>query len=468
MKYLYLFPHHFLMIIVLLFSLSIILHVTLIIHEFLHRNFKKILFDLCLFLYLFELIFIITDIAEHSHSRVIWMLPHYQTALYIFWLLVTAGTVKALYNGYKKHIIMIPAVLIFTLPVAEQLSKGFYPYLLLGASIVLFMCSGYSLIGNIEKYSHSLSSMSIKEAIDSMDLGLLFCETKPGHDGQILLENIAIQELMDTLTGKFYYNGKNFYQDLERGAVLPSCQKRQIEDSIAYELPDQTIWSFDLLPLEGDTQNRVLLVASDITEIWNALSKIYEQNQELVQKNRELQELMDNLENICRTETLLQYKVKVHNILGQRLSVMMRALREQKEPSKEFLISLLNNIEEELKNPSIDLLYSLDSLKKSFQGIDVTIKIEGNLPQDPMIAKSFYEIIMEACTNAVRHGYASEISIKITEDKLVSLDIENNGHPPDQKILEGGGLSEMRRKVHLLNGNFSYTTSPWFHIHIEV
>ena len=468
MKYFYLFPSSFLVILLLLYVLTIIVHVSLMIHEFLHQSKKRLGADLFLFLYLLALIFILADIAENAYNRFIRLLPHYGSVLYLLWFFLILGTVSALYKGCRRHLIVLPLTVFFTLPVSEDIFGRFFPYLLLGSSILLFVYSGFSLCVNLQKYEKSLSSMSIKEAIDSLTMGLLFYETKPRHEGQIILENIAIQKLMYALTGKFYYNGADFYNDLKNGEVLPCCKKLQLQDSTVYKLPDETVWSFELLTLKEDQDQRLLLVATDITEIWEALTKVYSQNQELLQKNKELREMMVNLKNICRTETLLQYKVKVHNILGQRLSVMMRALREQQEPSREFLISLLKSIEEELKNPSLDLLYSLDSLKKSFQGIDVELKIEGRLPADPEIAKCFFEIITEACTNAVRHGYASEISIRLGEGSPLLLDIENNGRPPKEEIIEGGGLTEMRRKIHLLNGTFSYTTTPWFHIHIEI
>lgn len=468
MKYFYLFPPSFLVLLLMLYTVTIIFHVSLMIHEFLHQSKKRLFFDFVLFLYLLEMIFILADIAECAHEQLVWILPHYRSILFLLWILLILGTVRSLYAGYKQRLIVIPLTVFLTLPVSEDLSGRFFPYLLLCSSVILFVYSGFFLLVNLEKYENSLSSMSIKEAIDSLSMGLLFYETKHHHKGQIVLANLTIQKLMYILTGKFYYNGSQFYDDLKKGEVLSSCKQLQIKDALAYELPNGRVWSFEQLTLEEDLDHRLLLVATDITKIWEALTKVYSQNQELLQKNKELQEMLKNLENICRDETLLQYKVKVHNILGQKLSVMMQALREQKEPSKEFLISLLKSIEEELKNPSMDFIYSLDSLKKSFQGIDVELKIDGQLPTTSEIAKCFFEVITEACTNAVRHGYASVISIKLGEGKPLTLDIENNGRPPKDEITEGGGLTEMRRKIHLLNGTFSYTTSPWFHIHIEV
>ena len=82
----------------------------------------------------------------------------------------------------------------------------------------------------------SISSLSIKDAVDSLHTGVLFC--KP--DGYIVLVNIQMQKLMTVLTGRIHRNSRNFYELLLLGNLLPGCQNTEHEGQIVCLLPDET------------------------------------------------------------------------------------------------------------------------------------------------------------------------------------------------------------------------------------
>lgn len=67
-----------------------------------------------------------------------------------------------------------------------------------------------------------------------------------------------------------------------------------------------------------------------------------------------------------------------------------------------------------------------------------------------------YRIIQESTTNAIRHGKASEIWIRLNEkDEELTIIISDNGCGCES-IKEGFGLKHIRERVELLNGEVNY------------
>lgn len=112
---------------------------------------------------------------------------------------------------------------------------------------------------------------------------------------------------------------------------------------------------------------------------------------------------------------------------------------------------------------------AVDDLIKINKNIGVNIKLTGKLPKDIVQAKTFFEIIREAVTNAIRHAESTEIDIKI-EEKLAEtiMTISNNGKQAKEMILENEGIKGMRRKLKEIGGNLFVITRPTFSLKIKV
>jgi signal transduction histidine kinase len=95
--------------------------------------------------------------------------------------------------------------------------------------------------------------------------------------------------------------------------------------------------------------------------------------------------------------------------------------------------------------------------------------IAGRLPEDMTKGKLFVDIIREGVTNAVRHGYATQISVEIdNSDGACRLAITDNGHPISETITEGGGLSGMRKKLEPYGGALNVTPHPRFSLMVDL
>ncbi len=91
--------------------------------------------------------------------------------------------------------------------------------------------------------------------------------------------------------------------------------------------------------------------------------------------------------------------------------------------------------------------------------------MEGELPQDTESAKLFADIAREAVSNAVRHGFASRIAIRLESNKLI---ITDNGRGASGEIKEGGGLSGMRHRLEQMGGKLTVNSSPEFEVVAEL
>lgn len=68
---------------------------------------------------------------------------------------------------------------------------------------------------------------------------------------------------------------------------------------------------------------------------------------------------------------------------------------------------------------------------------------------------TLYRVIQEGMTNAVRHGHALEIQIRLTrQDDLLTVDIRDDGLGCD-KVEAGFGLRHMKERLDLLGGSLT-------------
>lgn len=70
---------------------------------------------------------------------------------------------------------------------------------------------------------------------------------------------------------------------------------------------------------------------------------------------------------------------------------------------------------------------------------------------------TLYRCVQESMTNAVRHGHATEIHIRMTRrDNLLTIDARDNGLGGGEEVQEGFGLRHMRERLELLGGSLTF------------
>lgn len=359
-------------------------------------------------------------------------------------------------------IIMGAAVL---LPVTEKITRAVYPVFFLSALLYFFARSVHICLMRRKELYTQISSVSVKEAIDTLHTGLLFFYP----DGGILLCNHRMDRLVRQLTGKPLHDGREFRNFLENGELQSNCVQEILGDQKVFRLHDDSVWSFTAHTISIGRRICILLRADDVTEQWNAVRRLDWQNKALEKRGQELRHTIEHLQTICEMEEIARSKGRVHDLLGQRISLFLRTLRDGQKPDETLLLDFARSLPAALREDRISSpAHRLEVLQETFRGMEVSVEIQGVLPEDKAVADSFADIAVECVTNAVRHGYATRIQFHFFQNNCWRMTVTDNGIPPSKPIREGGGIGGMRRRIAELGGYVELYTIPRFRIELSV
>lgn len=389
---------------------------------------------------------------------------YYTARQVVFLLAAVLGTAAAVGTEliWPFFVIVGAAVL---LPMTEKITGAAYPFFFLTALLYFLARSVHICLMRRRELYTQISSISIKEAIDTLHTGLLFFRPQ----GDILLYNRRMEELARHLTGQPLHNGREFQRRLENGTLDSGCVREILGDQQVFRLRDSSVWSITSHSIPMGRRICVLLTADDVTAQWNAVKHLICQNMALEQRGLELRHTIEHLQSICEMEEIARSKSRVHDLLGQRISLLLRALRDGQQPDEALLLDFARSLPTALReNRSPSPARRLEVLQETFRGMEVSVEIQGALPDNETVAESFAEIAVECVTNAVRHGYATRIQFHLFHNDCWRMTVTDNGIPPTGPIREGGGIGGMRRRIARLGGAMKLYTVPRFRIELSV
>ena len=351
------------------------------------------------------------------------------------------------------------------LPLTEVVTRTAYPFFFLAALLYFLLRSVHIYLLRRRELYTQISFMSVKEAIDTLHTGLLLLQ----RSGEPLLYNRQMDILARQLTGQPLRNGLKFQWHLESGQLQGGCVREVLGNQQVFRLPDASAWRVTAYAIPMDRSTCILLTADDVTVQWDAVKHLALQNEVLEQRGRELRHTIEHLQAICEAEEIARSKGRVHDLLGQRISLLLRALRDGQQPDAALLMDFARSLPTTLRegdtpSPARRLVL----LRETFQGMDVAVEVRGALPEDAAVADAFAEIAVECVTNAVRHGYATRIQFHLFHNDCWRMTVTDNGIPPAGSIREGGGIGGMRQRMARLGGNMELYTSPRFRIELSV
>jgi signal transduction histidine kinase len=355
---------------------------------------------------------------------------------------------------------IIPAILI-SLPKMENVLGASFPWLFILALIYFLMRSITICITSIIAIRTDISALSVVHAMDTLDTGVLFSE----NDGYTLLSNYQMQNFMVATTGRIFRNAIEFYNMLISDLYKFKYKKAELEGQTVYLLADGTAWMLTKTDISFLMKNYIHISVANVSQLWELTAKLQNQDKELRYKSEELKETIANLHILSKEKEIHNAKMRAHDILGQRLSLLLRIIENEKKLDYDLLISLSKGLIAELKAEQSEIAAKdeLENIQNIFSAIGVNIKFDGELPKDSKQARLFVDIIREGSTNAVRHGFATEINMKSRLiDNTYNLTIKNNGHTTRDIITLGSGIRGMKKKVSEQGGNLEIIQDPQF------
>lgn len=333
--------------------------------------------------------------------------------------------------------------------------------------VIFLYYRNYLKIYQINRLRNSnITVYSIKEAIDRLDVGLMFSDSK----GNINLVNDKMKSLLEDIFSKKYSNFNLLEKDLSDIENLGNRSFVNFEGDHVVRLEDNISWVFKKDSIIVGDKVYIQFAAFNINDLDKATSKLECIQDKLIKNNKKLCKIMSNLEEVKITEELIKVKTIVHDAMGQRVSSLQRVISEGNFKDYHSLMiltsSLMNDIRKDMNEPPRD---RLDNMIQAFEEIGVKIYIEGALPANENLESLYIDIIREGIINAVRHGLANNINIEMYYDRDINyLKIKNDGRVPNECIKEGYGISTIRRRIDDFDGYMQINLYPEFEMNISI
>ena len=209
-------------------------------------------------------------------------------------------------------------------------------------------------------------------------------------------------------------------------------------------------------------------------------ARIRKLNDQLNQANDQLRDYAINMERMTEMSERNRLAREIHDTLGHTLTAIIMCADAgltlfdvaPEESKKRFQIVAqsarngLTDVRRSIKALRADALEH-SSLEQALEGLVENFRLTtsaqiaysqeaGELKLDTDEEDALYRVVQEGMTNAVRHGKADRIEIRITRDgNTVSVSVRDNG-TGSKSPEEGFGLRHMRERLEMLGGTLAY------------
>ncbi len=369
---------------------------------------------------------------------------------------------------------------------------------------------------DLVRRSEGLSELSVAETLMSMPAGLLIVDAT----GASTFMNEQMRNALFALDLPCDLGDQSaVWRNLsERGRSLSDeaaslgvpSRLSAPDDCLLIDLPDTTTWLFTRDLAKGRPR-RERIICVDASETVRANDALRTTNRQLEAAADKLRTCLADVDRAAETSVYLRMRSRVHDVVGQRLSILHRYLEMglTDPASVTELEHLLSSVMTDLqRNPGISAQAELDAVAHAFALVGVTVEVRGELPPGEMGA-TFARIVREACTNSCRHAHAKHVFVDLEQvrgahdgtanisaatapspstairssdgegacgrddtasARLARLIITDDGEAtkaPDTPLVERGGITGMRRGMDCLGGTLSIEREPRFTIRAE-
>ena len=357
------------------------------------------------------------------------------TFILIIFIIIQVYRVAIIFFIRKQYLIkkifevfILLLIIIIELLNMHYIDNNKFNTILFFISIILALYIGINIIYERIIKKESLSILSVKNAIDLSDNGIMFLNDK----GNIILINVVMKDIL-----KEYNINDNYIDNLKEKEI------KEIHNEHVLKCLNR-VWQLKI-------NNNKEVIALDITDIYKIQEKTRNQNIEIEENNKKILKTLNNIEEVEKEKKLIKIKNEFHDILGHRLSLFGEYLK-QDNINKEEIKFMLDNLFEQfttLKSPE----ENLKKLIEVYKVFNINISIIGKLPKNKEVGEIFFEIIREAVTNAIIHANSKNIKVVITNSlEKIEMLITNDGIKPNNFINENEGIKGMRRKLKEIGG----------------
>lgn len=292
---------------------------------------------------------------------------------------------------------------------------------------------------------NELSAFSIKEAIDKLPMGICFSDPL----GRIILCNDLMRNLVFLLSDRSLQIINDFDSTLIK------------EDYSVF--PDGTVWQFrtQAVSVNGNDRWRQI-TAQNVTELYHGYIRQNEINEELREVNGRLREMYERMADDIKEKENLELKVYIHDTIGRSLLTIRDIIENGADADGK--LEALREAVSVLSSDRARLNCTMDEVRETAEKLGVKLHAEGGLPSGSTAEALTAAAVAECVTNCVRHAGGNEVYVRIAARNSAVYDITiiNNGKKPEGPIIEGSGLSGLRRRIEAAGGEMHTAFSPRF------
>ena len=295
---------------------------------------------------------------------------------------------------------------------------------------------------------------AIKESFDRLPTAVCFFD----QSGGIVLCNRQMYRLSQHLLN----SDLQYLEELQGALAAPPKGVTPLAGmESTFRFPDGLVWKFERAAVTdryGETYIQV--TAANVTELHRALEQLAEDNRKLEQDAEELRRLSENVEAVAREREQLAAKSAMHDSLAACITVTKQYLAGDLDAIDADVV--LREWEKSILFRDAGLLPAREALYENARSSGVTVRVRG--PEPVGAAAELLYAAMQVClSNAVQYAQATELTAHIWEDgDRYNILLRNNGKPPEKPITEGGGLSNLRRRIERAGGTMTVQSLPEF------
>ena len=312
---------------------------------------------------------------------------------------------------------------------------------------------------------------SIKESLDNLPSGICFAD----QSGLVILSNRQMYRLCYTLMGVDLQHISELLDALEK----PQAGIQSVgADTNVYRFPEGKVWKFtqsSITDADGNAYTQVLAV--DVTALYEKEDELQQENRRLEEVNARARNLYAQLDNIVREEENFAVKTHVHDEMGELLGLTRNMLTQRELPPErlkalgkrwEHIGDTLGAVGKQ-DGDAFDSDKTLAELTEGIAGIGVALHVRGEFPQKSGAAYLLTAAVRECAINTVRHAKGSEMTVELTKTPhALTASITNDGLAPAGEVIEGGGLSALRRRIEGTGGSMQVESTPSFRLVINL
>ena len=301
---------------------------------------------------------------------------------------------------------------------------------------------------------------AIKESFDRLPTAVCFFD----QSGGIVLCNRQMYRLSQHLLN----SDLQHLEELQGALAAPPKGVTPLAGmESTFRFPDGLVWKFERAAVTdryGETY--IQLTAANVTELHRALEQLAEDNRKLEQDAEELRRLSENVEAVAREREQLAVKSAMHDSLAACITVTKQYLAGDLGAIDADVV--LREWEKSILFRDAGLLPAREALYENARSSSVTVRVRG--PEPVGAAAELLYAAMQVClSNAVQYAQATELTAHIWEDgDRYNILLRNNGKPPEKPITEGGGLSNLRRRIERAGGTMTVQSLPEFALVIGI